>query len=256
MVRATFTIAWYTLLEALRTRLLLLTFAFAGAGALLARFLERVAIADAEAIRTGVMAAQFRLTAVVLIAAFVTVSHVREANDKGLELLLSFPLPRYVYLFGRLAGHLACAAWLALLFSLPLLPFAPFGPWLAWAVSLWLELSLVATASLFCVITLNQITAALAAVLAFYAFARTLPALQLIAGSQLAFDGSPATRAMARVLDGIAYLTPRIDLFTRAPWLIDAPPTVGDLATVAAQAGLYGLLLCAASLFDLHRKNL
>jgi len=256
MLRAASTIAWYTVLEALRTRLLILTLAFAVGGALLARFLERVAIADSDAIRTGIMASQFRVAAVVLLASFVIVSHVRESNDKGLELLLSFPIPRHVYLLGRLLGHLGCAAWLALLFALPLALFAPLGPLLAWTLSLWFELSLIATASVFCVITLNQITAALTAVMAFYLFARALPALQLIAGSQIAVDSGTSTRLIGQVLDAIAFVTPRLDLFTRAPWLIDAPPSAGDVLSVAGQTATYVLLLCAASLFDLHRKNL
>jgi len=256
MPTAVITIARYTVLEALRTKLLVLTLVLAATGVLIARFLERIAISDSDAIRTGIMASQYRLAAVVLMAAFVIVSHVRESNDKGLELLLSFPIRRSTYLLGRLLGHLGCAAWLAALFSLPMVPFAAGAPLAVWAASLWLELSLVAAASVFCVITLNQVTSALMAVIGFYLFARTLPALQLIAGSQMAGDSGPVTRLMGHFLDALAFVTPRLDLFTRASWLVDAAPSAADLASVAAQACIYTLLLCAAALFDLYRKNL
>ena len=45
-----------------------------------------------------------RVASVFLVATFVITSMVREASDKGLELLLALPMPRAVYLAGKLAG--------------------------------------------------------------------------------------------------------------------------------------------------------
>ena len=57
------------------------------------------------------------------------------------------------------------------------------------------------------------------------------------------------------VIDAIAFLLPGIDRMTQTGWLIYAAPTTTEMLQVLAQTGAYALLLCAASLFDLQRKN-
>jgi hypothetical protein len=42
---------------------------------------------------------------------------------------------------------------------------------------------------------------------------------------------------------------------TQTGWLIYEAPTPGEAARLLAQAAAYALLLCAAALFDLQRKN-
>lgn len=117
MIPATLTIARYTLLEALRNRLLwlLLTMALGAVG--ISGFLNELALTESRELQAALLGAVLRLAAVFLIATFVVTSMVREANDKGLELLMALPLPRAVYLLGKLAGFAALAVLPALLFG-------------------------------------------------------------------------------------------------------------------------------------------
>ena len=109
MMRAAATIARYTLLEALRNRLLWLLLILALGAVAVSGFLNALALTESRQLQAALLGAVLRLAAVFLIATFVVTSMAREASDKGLELLLALPVPRAVYLFGKLAGYAALA---------------------------------------------------------------------------------------------------------------------------------------------------
>lgn len=249
------TIAYYTVLEALRNRLLWLALLVVGLCLGLAAFLQQVAVTESREIQSSFVAALLRLSAVFIVCAFIITSMVREYNDKGLELFLALPMPRASYFFGKLAGFGACAGLLAALFCLPLLLYAPPAAVALWGLSLVCELAIMSAMSLFCVITLTQILPAMSAVLAFYLLSRSVAALQLIGLGPLIEPGFSQKTANL-IINGIAALLPRLDTFTQTSWLVYAEARWPDLAPIAVQALVYGLLLCGAALFDLYRKNL
>ena len=255
MRRNIFTIAYYTVLEAARNRLLylialILIFALA-----FTLFLKQVAITETRDIQLAFLAALFRFAAVFVLAAFVIVSQVRETNDKVMELLLTRDLSRAHYLFGKLIGYLGIAFVLATLFTLPLSLFATPSRALLWGLSLFFELSIVTALSLFCVLAFNQVVGSLAAVAGFYALSRSMAALQLI-GASRADDGNVLLDRLANyTLDGIAFFLPRLDLFTQTGWLLGRSQSNIDLPWLIAQSAIYVALLSLAALFDLKRKN-
>jgi ABC-type transport system involved in multi-copper enzyme maturation permease subunit len=245
--RAILTIARYTLLEALRNRLpwLLLLTALGAVG--VGGFLNELALTESRQLQAALLGAVLRLAAVFLVATFVVASMLREAHDHGLQLLMALPMPRAVYLFGKLAGFGALALLPALLFGALGLFFAPPAQAALWAVSLLCECWIVAAFALLCSLTLNQLSPALTATFAFYLLARVIGALQLLghgAGQQ----------AISIGIDGLALLLPHLDRFTRSDWLVYHDGGGADLAGVAAQTAIYVALLAAAALFDLYRK--
>lgn len=248
-------IARYTVIEALRNRLLWLVAATIGASLIIAGFLQAVAITESNQIQSAILAAILRLSAVFIIVSFVVTSMVREANDKGLELILALPLPRASYFFGKLAGFAIASFVLALLFGLPLGLFAPWLQVGAWTASLACELIIMTTLSLFCVMSLNQVTSALAAAAGFYVLCRSIGTLQIIAAAPLDTAGSFSNELMRLAIDGVATLLPHLDRITRTEWLLYAAPDAATLAVAVLDAALYGALLCGAALFDLYRKN-
>jgi ABC-type transport system involved in multi-copper enzyme maturation permease subunit len=251
MVAPALTIARYTLLEALRNRLLWLLL-LAACGAIAASgLLHEVALTESRQLQAALLAAVLRLAAVFLVATFVVTSMVREANDKGQELLLALPLPRAVYLLGKLAGFAALAVLPAVLFGALGLFFAPPAQAALWSLSLLAELWIVAAFSLLCMLTLNQVLPALAAAFAFYLLARTAATLQLLAHG----PGQPDP-LLARAMDLLALLLPNLDAFARSDWLLYHGGTAAELAAIAIQSAIYVTLLTAAALFDLYRKNL
>jgi ABC-type transport system involved in multi-copper enzyme maturation permease subunit len=255
MMRAAVTIARYTLLEALRNRLLWLLLVMALGAVGISGFLNELALTESRQLQAALLGAVLRLAAVFLIATFVVTSMVREANDKGLELLMALPLPRAVYLFGKLAGFAALAVLPAVLFGALGLFFTPPAQAALWSLSLLCECWIVAAFSLLCMLTLNQVLPALAAALSFYLLARVIGTLQLL-GHGATVTQSAGQHALGAGIDALALLLPHLDQFTRSEWLVYHNGGVADLAAIAAQTAIYVALMAAASLFDLYRKNI
>jgi ABC-type transport system involved in multi-copper enzyme maturation permease subunit len=255
MIAPAVTIARYTLLEALRNRLLWLLLIMAAGAVAVSGFLNELALTESRALQAALLGAVLRLAAVFLVATFVVTSMAREASDKGLELLLALPLPRAVYLFGKLAGFGALALLPALLFGALGLFFAPPAQAGLWAVSLLCECWIVAAFSVLCMLTLNQVMPALAAVCSFYLLARAIATLQLLGHGATSVQ-SAGQRVLNTGIDGLALLLPHLDQFTRSDWLVYHNGGGVELASIAAQTAIYVALLAAAALFDLHRKNI
>ena len=249
------TIAHYTLLEAARNKLLRVALFILAIGLVAALFLKQVAITETREFQLTFLAALYRLAAVFVLAAFVIVSQVREANDKVMELMLARDLPRSSYLFGKLLGYLGVALVLAFIFALPQAFFADLPRASLWGFSLFLELAIVAALSLFCVLTLNQVVASLGAVLGCYALSRSMAALQLIGTTQAADGGGALNHIADYALSGIAFFLPRLDLFTHTGWLLRRDAYVPDVPWLIVQCIVYTTLLSLAALFDLRRKN-
>ena len=249
-------IAAYTLLEALRNRLLWLVGAFIGAAFVLAEFVGEVAITETAEVQSGFLGAALRLCTIFMISLFVITSMVRELNDKVLELVLSQPIPRASYYFGKLTGYSVVALLSAVLCGAFLCIYAPWGQVAMWSVSLALELLLIIALSLLCLFTFSHVTLALSAVVAFYVLARTVAALQLIAESPLL--GSPAfsQTVLLYLVKGLAFLMPSLERFTASSWLVYHDAQWTDLTPIALQTLIYLVLLIGAGLFDLYRKNL
>ena len=248
-------IARFVLLEARRSGLPWLVAASVAAGVGLAAFLSQVAVTESLALQTAIVAALLRACAVFLVAFQVITSTQRECDDKGLELMLSLPLSRRVYYLGRLTGFAACGAAVSACFALPLLLWSSPHAVLLWALSLCAETAMVAAAAMFFSVVLVQLVPAAAATAGLYLLARSIGAIQAIAGGPLAEPSLPQQLARWSV-DAVALVLPRLDAVTRTDWLIYGPPAPGRYAAAIAGLAVYALLLVAAGLFDFHRRNL
>jgi len=249
------TVAYYSLVEALRSGLPWLAAACVIAVLGLSGFLSQVAITEATALQASTAGALLRACAVFLITAHVVASVAREANDKGLELALALPISRHAYYLGKLLGFACAGALLATLFALPLLAWAKPADLAAWWVSLAAETALAAAAALFFASALTQTVAAIAAAAGLYVLGRAIAAIQAIAGSPLAGDALPA-RVARWIVDALSLLLPRLDAVTRGDWLLYGAPAAGEFAQALSGLALYFVLLAAAGLFDFSRRNL
>jgi ABC-type transport system involved in multi-copper enzyme maturation permease subunit len=244
-----------TLREALRNRLAWLALAaFAGA-LLLGWFASAVALTESAQVRAIASGSLMRLTAVLVLCLFVVTSMVREIQDKSLELLLSFPLPRWRLLLSKLCGYWVIAGLLALLATLGAATLAPWPDALIWGASLACELMLVATFSVLCLFTFAQPTAAIASVFSFYLLARSMAAMRLMAHGPLSLDTDAGQSFIVASIDLLAFLLPELDRFSPAAWLAYHDASLQDLTTVVLQTAVYLTLLASAALVDLYRKN-
>ncbi|MBI4207454.1 MAG: ABC transporter permease [Betaproteobacteria bacterium] len=250
------TIARYTLLEAMRTRLphlMAVVVVLLGATSV---FVQQIALTESARMQTGIYASGMRLASVFIAGLYVLVSITREFNDKGLDIALALDLPRTHYILGKLAGFLAIGAGLAAAASLPLAFLATPQAALQWGVSLALELGIVIALALFCTVTFRQLIAAASFVMAFYLLARTLTAIRLMSAQPLTDAGSPAYRVIQLVVEGLALVIPALDGWTQTAWLVNQRAAWLDVGALLGQSVLYITLLTAATMFDFHRRNL
>ena len=249
------TIARYTLLEALRTRLpaLVLTTLLALLAA--SFFIESISVTEGARFQAGFYAAGMRLACVFIATLYVLVSVTREFDDKGLDVLLALDLPRAHYVLGKLAGFLAIALLIALVASLPLAWLAAPQAAMQWLVSLGLELAIVVALALFCILTFSQLTPAASFVLAFYLLARSLTAIRLMGAHPLAGADTLSHQVIQYLVEILALVLPSFDAWTQTAWLVNEPASWSALLQLAGQSALYVALLAAAAMFDFYRKN-
>ena len=250
------TIAFFTLLEAVRTRLLWVMAVILALLLLGSVFVQHIAVTETARMQTGFLAGAARIAAVFVLSLHIVSSVAREFNDKGVELLLSLDLPRAAYYVGKFIGFAAVAVAIAVLTSAVLLVPAA-GPGIAfWGISLALELVLMAALSLFCVITFAQVMPAISFATTFYLLARSISAIRLMAGSQLLSPDDWVSRTITRSVDLLSLLLPDLSRFTLTSWLVDNGGSLAQVGAAALQCVIYSSLLVLAGLFDLYRKNL
>ena len=250
------TLARFTLLEAARTRL---GWLFIVALALVfgaAFFVQQLAITESARIQIAFSAAETRLVSVFVLSLYILTSLVREFNDKGLELTLSFDLRRADYILGRLLGFILIALAMALLAGLPQIMLAPLPAALQWSCSLALELVIVSALSVFCILTFTQLMPAASFVAGFYLLARAMAAVRLISAHPILEGDSLSNRVMGHLVDALALVLPALDRFTQSAWLVDGAAGWHTVGNCALQALLYTALLVAAAMFDFYRRNL
>jgi ABC-type Na+ efflux pump permease subunit len=251
-------IARFTFTEALRGRLLLAALLVAATGVAVSAFLGEMAITESARIQGSALAAFSRLAAVVLLLSFVVTGLAREQADKGLELLLSLPLPRSSYVLGKLAGYAVSGGLIALIFSLPLFLYAPPANVVAWGLALSLELLLVAAAALACTLVVGQSALSLLLVAAFYALSRIMTSLLAITSSPIAPADSAGFTVMRWTMQGLATLLPRMDQFGNADWLwhtVHLSTLLAQIGALSLHALIYAMFLACIALFDFYRKN-
>jgi len=251
-----FAIAWYTFFEAIRNRLLWLVLAFMVAAFTFAEFLGEVAVTESLQFQSGFLGAVLRVVAVFIVSLFIITSMVREFSDKGLELVLSLPIPRSSYFLGKLFGFAWLAGLVALACCACLMVYAPVFQVVLWGISLAMELLIVAALSIVCVFTFTHVTSALSVVMAFYVVARSIAAIQLMATGPLVASTELSQQLIEKFIDGLAFLLPELHRFTPSSWLIHYDGEWAQLAPLAGQSAIYVVLLSAVALFDLYRKNL
>lgn len=250
------TITRYTFLEALRNRLFVLTLIGLLCLFGIAEFTGELAITETRQIQAVLVAGMLRWFLVITCSLFVITSLVREMNDKGFEMIMSLPMSRSSYYFGKYCGFMLLGLVIMLLAAPLLLLYSSSAMDLAgWLLSLFCELAIVTAVSMLCQFTFSNITVAFMATLSFYLLARAMTAIQLLSASPILESNDISQRFMNGLVDALAWLLPDLDAFTRSDWLIYGRQE-DSLGFVIIQTVIYLVLLFAAGLFDLYRKEL
>jgi ABC-type transport system involved in multi-copper enzyme maturation permease subunit len=248
-------IARYTFREGVRNRLFALTCVGLVCAFGLAEFAAELAVTGGRQNSAALLGAGMRLFTACAVCLFVITSTVREFNDKGVELILSLPIPRHAWLLGKYLGFLALALVIVAATGALLLLYSPPAAIGAWMLSMACELAILVAASLLCLLTFGNVTVAFVLVAAFYFLARCIDAIVLISMSPILQSGSVAQEFMTLLVKTLAFVLPELHRFTSGGWLVYGAGTA-ELGAVLAQTLIYVPLLLAAALFDLYRKDL
>lgn len=256
MISQSLTISYFTVLEAIRNRLFVFTVVFIVIMFGFSGFIGEMAITETTQVQGAVLGFILRLFSISMVSLFVITSVVREFDDKGFELLLSLPVHRWSYYAGKFLGFTSLSFILTILTGLPLIIYSGFSPVLIWEISLWCELMIMVTASLFCLFTFGNVTISFTIVAVFYLLARTISAIRLMSEHPIVSGSSLFQDLMRYVVEGISVFLPDFSIFTRSEWLIYGRADLSSLLPVMSQTVIYVFFLTCASLFDLSRKNL
>jgi ABC-type transport system involved in multi-copper enzyme maturation permease subunit len=251
----TLSIARYTLLEARRNRFLWAVSATVILIAMLSLLARQLAITESDRVQAVFFSAASRAALVFVVCIYVLQGLFRDFQDKVLDLVLSFDMPRWQYVLGKFCGHFLLGSACAAIAALPLLLLVDAGRVAAWACSLAMELWIVSAAAMFCVTAFSQLLPAASFVLGFYLLARSIAAIQLMSRSTLSAPGGE-TELMSGLADALALVLPRLDTFTQTAWLVDAAALPASAPALLAQTGVFVAMLLAAAMIDLHRRNL
>ena len=249
------TISKFTIIEAMRNRLVLLTLLVIGISFGMIEFIGDLTITEHRVTQVAILAAFFRLSAMVIITMFVVTSTVRELNDKTLEMILAMSVRRSSYYLGKLTGFFYVVVIVSVLFSCMLMMYAPADQVVIWGVSLMLEMMLVVGFALVMLFSFNQIPSALTGVFVIYAASRTATSIYLMSKFPVVPHNTLAQQFMDGFIEVLTWLLPDLHRYTQTDWLAYGTAHWGLVPPLATQTAIYLILLSFLALFDFHRKN-
>lgn len=264
----------YVLKAAFRDRLFISLLVMIALGTAFSIFMGSAAVIERTQFALVFGSAGLRLLGVLGLALF-TAFYVRRAFEaREVEFLLARPISRTTYLTSHVLSFLMLAfimtvAICALLFTAgkpDIVGLATYG------ASIFIEFSVVMTAGLFFGMVITSAAGAALATLGFYVLARMMG---ILLGISQAPQENALMQILSYVMQVVSVFIPRFDLIGQSSWLIygvhdesvlgflrsTAPRlqelmlSMTHLGFVAAQGVVFILLLLAAAVFDLSRKQ-
>ncbi len=255
MIAKPATIAKFTIIEAMRNRLLWLSLLIVAVSFGMTEFIGDLAITERRVTQVALLAAFLRVSAVVVVAIFVVSSTLRELQDKTLLMILAMATPRGSYYLGKLIGFVLISILIAVIFSSVLLLYASADQVLIWCISLFFELVLVVAFGLVMLFSFNQLPAALTGVFIFYLASRSIASIYLMSKYPIIAHTTFAQQFLDGFVAVLSWLLPDLDRYTQTEWLAYDAGKLDVLLPLMGQSVIYLALLSAITLFDFYRKN-
>ena len=248
----------YVLITAIRDRMVAAI--LAGQLAVLGAASLMAASALAEGRATGLAMAGEGMRAVMVLGLITFISfHVRRMEEtREIEAILTRPISRPAFVFAYFGAYAGIAALLVLCAApLLFLAFAADGAGLAeWQVSLLLECLIVVGIALFAALSLASATASVMAAVGLYGICRLGAFFRAISENHTGvLDHPGADRVANWIVEGLAAVLPRLDLFGQGRWLVYGPGGGWGLAELLLQTVVTVPLLLLATISDLKIKR-
>lgn len=248
------TIAHYSLLEAIRGKIIWIIASLLFIAILLSIFIGQTALTETLESQVALMSGFLRLSSVVVIIFFVISSIARDFQDKSIELLFAVSMPRYQVFLGKLFGFSLLAALISIIFGIGLMYFSDVVAVLIWSLSLWCELTLVALISLLLILSLENIAISLVVSVGAYLLMRIMPAIQSMGDGP--FQDNLFNQFVNTLLDIIDFLLPRLDHFSQSSWLVSGSAGGAEIMIFILEFVLFVSLFILLGVIDLKRKEI
>jgi hypothetical protein len=248
----------YVLVTAIRDRMALALLVAQLAVLSAAELMGAAALAEGRETGLAIAGGGLRLVMALGLITFVCFHTRRMEETREIEVILTRPISRATFVIAYFAAYSGLAALLAL-FAVPLLGFGfrAWGSGLAlWEASLLLECGIIVALSLFCALSLRSATASVLAASGFYLLCRLGAYFRAISAQHTGDLANQAADRVAHwVVEAVAAVLPRLDLFGQSVWLVYGPDGKWGLWTLLGQAAVAILLLQAATLADFRKRR-
>ena len=243
----------YVIKAAIRDRLVLSLIAVSALGVSLSIFMGSAALSEKDQFMSVFAAGGLRFAGLLGLVLFV-VFYIRRAFDaKDVDYILSRPISRTHFILSHSLAFMTLAAFVAALFTLTLYISNPnIHPegLVLWGSSLFAEYAIMVCAGLFFTMILSSATTSAMACIGFYLLCRMMGQILGIIDAGLSnYDN------MMNMMQVISMMMPRLDLMGQTSWLVYGPQGGVGFVFLTAQAIVYVILLNAAALFDLAKRQ-
>lgn len=238
-------------LTALRNRLFIGLFAALLVAGAMSLFIGSTALIEKVSAIVVFAAGAGRFVLVLGLVVFVAFHIQNMIETREVEGILARALPRATFVLGYWLGFaLVTAVFVgAFGFALWIVSPSPAGvP--VWTLSFLLECLIVVAIAIFSGLMLERATSCVIFSLGFYALARLMGLFLSIR------DFMPdlmRSRSFNLLVDSLALVVPRLDLFAQTQWLVYGP--AGHLIAPAIQGLVFLALVLSAAVFDLTRRQ-
>jgi hypothetical protein len=192
-----------------------------------------------------------RVVLVIGLVVFVAFHVQSMIETREVESILARALTRGRFVIGYWLGFALVTCVFVAGLAAALWFFAPAASGLPmWALSLLLECLIIVAVAIFAGLMLERATSCVIFSLGFYALSRLMG---LFLGIRDFMAGARDVRPSDYVLDALALIIPRLDLFAQTEWLVYGQGA--PLLLPYAQGAVFLGLVLAASTFDLTRRQ-
>lgn len=246
----------YVLKAAVRDRLVVALFLAMVVAVSLSLFMGSAAVTEKGNFAIVFAGAGLRLAGIFGLVLFVVFFIRRSFEARDVEFLLSRPITRAQFIMSYAAGFSLMALGLGLAQGLCIYTPSPQSfnqGHLFWTLTLALENVIMVNVALFFAMILPSAATAAMAAAGFYVLTRMMGEILGIIDAHIA-SGS-VMEGLEQMMQVISMILPRLDLMAQTSWLIYGPGAEHDFAMIIAQGAVFTVMVVAAALIDLARRQ-
>ncbi|CAK8162540.1 putative ABC transporter permease [Candidatus Xenohaliotis californiensis] len=247
----------YAFITSIRDSLYLGVFAILLIAIGVSYFLGSTALVEKHEMTLSYIAASTRIIAQAGLVLFVAFHVKRMFDNKEIDFIISRPISRFNFIL---------AYWLSLIFIASII-IAPIGLFISmittvntkgliyWTVSVFFESIIMMAFTFLAAMLLKSSTVAVLVACCFYISSRMMGFFIALDEGNLLLGGGLFYRSLYNILQFIAVVMPRLDLFGKSEWLLYGVKNMKDILFYQIQSFVYIPLLLAISFFDITRKD-